>query len=95
MPPRLIAFLQLFLECCAGAVSAIHLQDTSVLREIIKHGPGLLQEQRQIIFNSGWHDTLADIAVYIAGLWITLEHGTKAPPEEPDRILVHGKLARR
>ncbi len=93
MAARLVAFRELFPELRAGPLCAIQHQYAAVPGQVVKDGRRLLQEQRQVVFDTGRRDPLADVAIHAARLRVALEHGTETSPEQPDRGFIHGKLA--
>ena len=95
MAARLVAFLQLFLKGGSGPVGGIQLHNAAVRGQVVEQRGRLLKEQRQVVFGTGRRVALADLAVDVAVLRITLEAGAEALPEQAYRGLVQGELARR
>ena len=91
--PCFIAFQQLRVENLAGTAGGVRFQDAGRIRQVVKQGAGLFEEQRQVILDTRGCNSLAHLTVYIAGLRVAFETGTVALPEGTNGHLVHRELA--
>ncbi len=89
------AFFGLGPEALRGFFRIGQTHHQGVAGQVVEQGGGGLEEQWQIVLDTGRCQSLTDIPVDQAGLWISLELDAELGPETGDGRLVEGELAGR
>ena len=71
------------------------LDDEGRLRQVVEHGAGAVEEERQPVLDASRCEPLAHVPVHRAGIGVALEAGSPGGPEPADRLRIEGELARR
>ena len=82
-------------EALHGVVDVSHGDGDRVVGQIVEQRRGLVEEQRQVVFDAGEGNAVADVLVGQGARGIAFEHLAKARAEAIAGFFIHGELAAR